>query len=152
MEMPAHQDQMTVAKPTVSMKRLGTVCVTVYGEDVGGFASHYYPLPRADFEGALIDSMVASGAFTPVARSADPDFLVTVGLIRLVQPQGSGHVTLETSWSVRSAATGEKIARKSITVTTPASFFKKKEATETAAQKNIAEGLAWLAIIVQPYV
>ena len=148
MEMAARPEQMAVPATPVSMKQLGTDCVTVYGEDVGGFASHYYPLPRADFEAALVDSMAMGGAFAPVARSADPDFLVTVGLIHLVQPQGSGRVTLETSWSVASATTGEEIARKSITVTTPASFFKKQEATETAAQLNIAEGLAWLTTVV----
>ena len=151
MEMPARPEQMAVASAPASVAQLGTVCVTVYGDDVGGFASHYYPLPRADFEAALLESMAAGGAFAPVARSADPDFLVTVGLIHLVAPQGSGHVTLETSWSVASAATGEEIARKSIRATTPASFFKKQEATEAAAQLNIAEGLSWLTAVVESH-
>lgn len=151
MEMAARPEEMAVASAPAGVSQLGTVCVTVYGEDVGGFASHYYPLPRADFEAALVDSMLSGGAFAPVERSADPDFLVTVGLIHLVAPQGSGRVTLETSWSVAAATTGEEIARKAITVTTPASFFKKQEATETAAQLNIAEGLSWLAAVVGAY-
>ena len=117
----------------------------LYGED---------PLRNATDE-ELVETLGATprkfSAFAPVARSADPDFLVTVGLIHLVAPQGSGRVTLETSWSVASAATGEEIARKSIRATTPASFFKKQEATEAAAQLNIAEGLSWLTAVVESH-
>jgi hypothetical protein len=146
--MPARQEEMTVADAGPGVGSLGSICVTVYGNDVGGLASHYYPLPREDFESALLESLSASGVLVPVTMSGDPDYLLTVGLIRLVQPQGSGRVTLETSWTVTSAVTGERIARRSIEVTTPATFFKKQEATETAARLNIAEGLSWMERVV----
>ena len=54
--MPARPDQMAVADyPQIEEGEasLGTLAITVYGENVGGFASHYYPLPREDFEKAL---------------------------------------------------------------------------------------------------
>jgi hypothetical protein len=130
--------------------RLGSVFVTVYG-DVGGFASHYYPLPREDFEAALLASIAGGGALQPVGRADDPDFLLTVGLIRMVTPQWSGRVTLETSWSVSSPATGEQLSRQAIEATAPAEFSKKREATEAAAQMNIAEGLAWLEQVIETY-
>jgi hypothetical protein len=148
---PARQDHMAVTVMPAAEARLGTVCITVYGDDVGGFASHYYPLPREDFEAALLESVSTGGAFQPVARDSHPDFLVTVGLVHLVAPQWSGRVTLETSWSVTSAETGEAIARQAIQATTPAPFSKVRDATEAAAQENIAEGLAWLEQVIESY-
>jgi hypothetical protein len=148
---PARPEHMAVAAMPAAEARLGTVCITVYGDDVGGFASHYYPLPREDFEAALLESIVSGGAFQPVARDSHPDFLVTVGLVHLVAPQWSGRVTLETSWSVTSAITGERIARQAIQATTPSPFAKVRDATEAAAQENIAEGLAWLEQVIENY-
>jgi hypothetical protein len=142
---------MAVANMPAAEGRLGTVCVTVYGDDVGGFASHYYPLPREDFEAALLESLSAGGALQPVARDSHPDFLVTVGLVHLVAPQWSGRVTLETSWSVTSVETGEPIARQSIQATAPSPFAKQRDATEAAAQENIAAGLAWLERVIESY-
>jgi hypothetical protein len=139
---------MAVTDAPIAESSLGTICVTVYGDDVGGFASHYYPLPREDFEDALIHSIIKGGIFRPVPRAGEPDVLVTVGLIQLVAPHWSGRVTLETSWAVSSPVTGEVIARKSIQATTPSPFGKVRDATETAAQMNISEGLAWLETVV----
>ena len=130
--------------------RLGSVFVTVYG-DVGGLASHYYPLPSEDFESALLASMASGGSFQPVARANDPDFLLTVGLIHMAAPHWSGRVTLETSWSVSSTATREQLSRQAIEATAPAGFSKKREATEAAAQMNIAEGLSWLEQVIETY-
>lgn len=67
----------------------------------------------------------------------------------MVAPHWSGRVTLETSWSVSSAATGEPLSRQAIEATAPAEFAKKREATEAAAQMNIAEGLAWLEQVIE---
>ena len=122
--------------------------VTVYGDDVGGFASHYYPLPRADFEKALIESLAASGRFVVLQGEPGSDFQLSVGLIQLIQPQWSGTVTLETTWAVVSTGTGMEIARRPVRVQTPAKFSKKREATESAAQANITEGIEWLVGIV----
>jgi hypothetical protein len=147
---PARQEAMVLASSPAAATaagEFGSVFVTVYGQ-AGGFASHYYPLPREDFEAALLESMASGGVFQPVRQTDDPDFLVTVGLVHMEAPYWSGRVTLETSWSVTSAATGEALGREAITAMAPAEFSKKREATEAAAQENIAEGLAWLESVV----
>ena len=60
-------------------------------------------------------------------------------------------MTLETSWAIASAATGEEIARRAIKQTTDAPFSKNREATETAAQMSIEEGLDWLEMVVETH-
>ena len=62
---PARHEQMVVAATPAGEARLGSVYLTVYGDDVGGFASHYYPLPRGDFEAALLKSVSTGGVFLP---------------------------------------------------------------------------------------
>lgn len=128
---------------------LATLYVTVYGEDVGGFASHYYPLQRADFEAALLDTIAGSKLFAASPDPENADYTISVGLISLVAPQWSGTVTLETSWAVSDPATRSEIARQMIREATPASFSRKREATEGAARANIEAGLEWLQHIIE---
>jgi hypothetical protein len=128
---------------------LATLYVTVYGEDVGGFASHYYPLPRADFEVALLETIARSKLFAASPEPGDADYAISVGLISLVAPQWSGTVTLETSWAVSDPATRSEIDRQMIKEATPASFSKKREATEGAARANIEAGLEWLRGVLE---
>ena len=59
---PARMNQMEVVEYSVSAEDRVSLAVTVYGDDVGGLASHYYPLPRADFEKALLGSQSDSEA------------------------------------------------------------------------------------------
>lgn len=145
---PARTNRMEVVEYSVSTEDSVSLAVTVYGDDVGGFASHYYPLPRADFEKALLESLSKSGRFETMPRGSESDFKLSVGLIQLIQPQWSGTVTLETSWAISSATTGTEITRRSIRVEKPASFSKKREATESVAQASIVEGIEWLNGIV----
>jgi len=118
--------------------------VTVYGENVGGFASHYYPLPREDFESALLKSMLDSGRLSVKSDSGEAVYDISVGLIQLIQPQWSGTVTLETSWAVYDHRTNEEVSRHAIRVQEPASFSRKREATELAAKTTITEGIKWI--------
>jgi len=150
---PARMSEMSAEPETIVASygppELATLFITVYGEDVGGFASHYYPLPRADFEAALLDTVARSKLF---ASSPDPgkaDYAVSVGLISLVAPQWSGTVTLETSWAVSDPAARGEIARQMIREAAPASFTRKREATEGAARANIEAGLEWLQVIIE---
>ncbi len=145
---PTRSDQMEVVEYSVSAEDKVSLAVTVYGDDVGGFASHYYPLPRAEFEKALLESLAKSGRFETMPRGGESDFKLSVGLIQLIQPQWSGTVTLETTWAISSARTGTGITRRSVRVEKPASFSKKREATESAAQASIVEGIEWLNSIV----
>jgi len=145
---PTRSDQMVVVHHSVTAKDAVSLAVTVYGDDVGGFASHYYPLPRADFEKALLESLSNSGRFETVPRGGESDFKLSVGLIQLIQPQWSGTVTLETTWAISSAGTDTEITRRSVRVEKPASFSKKREATEFVAQASIVEGIDWLVGIV----
>jgi hypothetical protein len=145
---PTRTDQMVVVDHSVSANDPVSLAVTVYGDDVGGFASHYYPLPRADFEKALLESLSNSGRFETVPRGGESDFRLSVGLIQLIQPQWSGTVTLETTWAISSAGTDTEITRKTVRVDEPASFSKKREATESVARETILEGMEWLLRIV----
>lgn len=154
---PARTDQMEIAEFEVTEPQITAAAergialdVTVYGDDVGGLASLYYPLPRADFEKALLASLASTNRFRVVPRGSDADFRLSVGLVQLIQPQWSGTVTLETAWSVTAAATGAEIARRPVRVEQPASFSKKREATELAASASIAEGIKWLGEVVEP--
>jgi hypothetical protein len=150
---PARMEEMS-AEPETIMEyqgppELATLHVTVYGDDVGGFASHYYPLPRADFEAALLDTIARSELFAASPDPAKADYAISVGLISLVAPQWSGTVTLETSWAVSDPRTGSEIARHMIKEATPSPFAKKREATEAAASANIETGLEWLQHIIE---
>ena len=147
---PARTVEMEVVEYSASSEGRVSLAVTVYGDDVGGFASHYYPLPRADFEKALLESLTKSGRFETMPRGSDSDFMLSVGLIQLIQPQWSGTVTLETAWAVSDASIDSEITRHSIRVARPASFSKKREATESVAQASIVEGIQWLNSIVEP--
>jgi hypothetical protein len=143
----ARSDRMSPAvgsAPTSSAPpEIATISVTVYG-DVGGFASHYYPLPQEDYDAALGDSIAKSELFAASATPESADFDVNVGLISLVAPKWSGTVTLETSWSVTLPNGGDEIARHMIRTETPSPFSKVREATEEAARQSIDSGLAWL--------
>lgn len=146
---PARSDQMTAVSYPESVADPVALTVAVYGDEVGGFASHYYPLPRADFEQALIESLVASGRFVVLQDETGSDFNLSVGLIQLIQPQWSGTVTLETTWSVYSAGTGMEVGRRPVRVQKPSAFGEKRKATELTAQESITEGIEWLAGIVE---
>lgn len=141
-------NQMEIAERSTSSESSVSLSVTVYGDDVGGFASHYYPLPRADFEKALLESLSKSGRFNTGILGGESDFKLSVGLIQLIQPRWSGTVTLETTWTISSAGTDTETTRRSVRVERPASFSKKREATESVAQASIAEGIEWLVSIV----
>jgi len=130
--------------------KIATLFITVYGEDVGGFASHYYPLPREDYEAALKDSIARSELFATSATPDDADYDVNVGLISLVAPKWSGTVTLETSWSVTAPNRGDEIARQMIRSETPSPFGKVRESTEEVARMSIDSGLAWLDATLAP--
>lgn len=150
---PARPERMsidTVPAAAQSVTPPGTTLfVTVYG-NAGGFASHYYPLPREDFEAALKNSIAANALFGESPASDGADFDLNVGLVSLVAPKWSGTVTLETSWSVSSGSGGEVIARKMIRSEEPSPFGKVREATEEASRKNIEYGLAWLESTIAP--
>lgn len=145
----ARSNQMTVVSYPASGADTVKLAVTVYGDEVGGFASHYYPLPRADFEKALIESLAGSGQFKVLQNDAGSDFKLSVGLMQLIQPQWSGTVTLETTWSLFSTRTDMEVARRPVRVQKPAAFSEKREATELAAQESIREGIEWLSGIVE---
>lgn len=149
---PARSDQMTpeaISAPAISgPPEIATLSVTVYG-DVGGFASHYYPLPREDYDAALRDAIAKSALFAAGATPGDADFSVNVGLISLVAPKWSGTVTLETSWSVTLPG-GDEIARQMIRSEAVSPFSKIREATEEAARISIDSGLEWLATTLEP--
>ena len=146
---PARPDRMTgdIAPVPQSTEppEIATVFVTVYGDDVGGFASHYYPLPRSDFEQALLNTIASDSNFAAATSQGDADYAVNVGLISLVAPQWSGNVTLETSWSITTLGEREELGRQMIRTTSPSPFSKRREATEEAARTNIVAGLEWLA-------
>ena len=150
---PARPDQMSTdtgyAPVTSGPPEIATVSITVYG-DVSGLASHYYPLPREDYEAALRDSIARSELFAVSATPENTDFDVNVGLISLVAPKWSGTVTLETSWSVTLPNGGDEIARQMIRAEARSPFSKIREATEEAARKSIDSGLAWLETTVAP--
>lgn len=144
---PARPDRMaadtSVAPVSSGPPEIATISVTVYG-DVSGFASHYYPLPREDYEAALMDSIAKSKFFAAATAPENADFDVNVGLISLVAPKWSGTVTLETSWSVTLPNGGDEVARQMIRSEAPSPFSKVREATEEAARKSIDSGLTWL--------
>ena len=150
---PARMEEMSAEPETIveyqGPPELATLYVTVYGDDVGGFASHYYPLPRSDFEAALLDSIAHSKLFAASPDPAKADYAISVGLISLVAPQWSGTVTLETSWAVSDAETRSEIGRQMIKAAAPAAFSKKREATEGAARANIEAGLEWLRDVLE---
>lgn len=145
---PARPTEMKAVEYESDKTYDASLSVTVYG-DVGGFASHYYPLPREDFEQALLQTLSNSGVFRSVSSGGDADFRLSVGMMQLVQPQWSGNVTLETTWAVTSTSVSLELARKSISSISPASFSQKREATEAAAQKNISDGITWLLAIIE---
>ena len=150
---PARSDRMSpevISVPISSAPpKIATISVTVYG-DAGGFASHYYPLPREDYDAALRDSIAKSELFASSATPESADFDVNVGLISLVAPKWSGTVTLETSWSVTLPNGGDEIARHMIRTEAPSPFSKVREATEEAARQSIDSGLEWLQETLEP--
>ena len=150
---PARPDRMAsdvvVAPVSSGPPQIATVSITVYG-DVSGFASHYYPLPREDYEAALMDSIARSELFAAATPPENADFDVNVGLISLVAPKWSGTVTLETSWSVTLPDGGDEVARQMIRAEARSPFSKTREATEEAASKSIDSGLAWLHTTLAP--
>lgn len=150
---PARSDQMSpeaISAPVSSgPPEIATISVTVYG-DVGGFASHFYPLPREDYDAALREAIARSVHFASSATPEGADFDVNVGLISLVAPKWSGTVTLETSWSVTLPGGGDEIARQMIRTEAASPFSKIREATEEAARKSIDSGLAWLQTTLEP--
>jgi len=144
---PARPTEMKVVEYPSDKTYDASLAVAVYG-DVGGFASHYYPLSREDFEQALLQTLSNSGIFRSISSESDADFKLSVGLMRLVQPQWSGPVTLETTWAVTSPSVSLELARESIISIAPASFSGKREATEAATQKNILDGISWLLVTI----
>ena len=144
---PARQEEMTAVDFVSDKTYDASLAVIVYGE-VGGFASHYYQLPREDVERALFQTLERSGLFNSVAVGGEADYKLSVGLIQLVQPQWSGTVTLETTWALTSTESGTELARQSIRTTSPSSFAEKREATEDATRKNIEEGIDWMLSII----
>ena len=150
---PARPDRMSseqVGVPAASgPPSIATLHVTVYG-DAGGFASHYYPLPREDYEAALLNAIANSGSFAASATPGQADYDVNVGLISLVAPQWSGTVTLETTWSITGPGRGDDIARQMIRSAVRSPFGKVRESTEEAARMSIESGLAWLESALEP--
>lgn len=144
---PARPTEMKAVEYASDKTYDASLAVAVYG-DVGGFASHFYPLSREDFEQALLQTLSNSGIFRSVSSGGDADFRLSVGLMQLVQPQWSGTVTLETTWAVTSTSDSLELARKSINSIAPASFSQKREATEAATQKNILDGISWLLVTI----
>jgi hypothetical protein len=145
---PARPDRMATEVVSVPDRSeppaIANLFVTVYGDSVGGFASHYYPLPREDYEAALLETLAANTDFAASPTPEDADYDVNVGLISLVAPKWSGTVTLETTWSITAPNRGEEIARQMIRSEAPSPFGKVRDATEEAARKSIDSGLAWL--------
>lgn len=151
---PARPERMSteeVSAPVSSEPpKIATLFITVYGENVGGFASHYYPLPREDYEAALRNSIAGNELFASSATPENADYDVNIGLISLVAPKWSGTVTLETSWSVTKPGRGDEIARQMIRSETPSPFGKVRESTEAVARMSIDSGLAWLHTTLAP--
>ena len=150
---PARPDRISAEVKSAPVSsgppKIATISLTVYG-DVSGFASHYYPLPREDYDAALRNSIAKSELFAATEIPENADFDVNVGLISLVAPKWSGTVTLETSWSVGLPNGGNEIARQMIRAEAPSPFSKTREATEAAAKKSIDSGLAWLHKTLAP--
>lgn len=151
---PARLEQMSTEEVSLPVAgqppQVATLFITVYGEDVGGLASHYYPLPRADFEAALLKTVGKSALWAIAATPEDADYDVNVGLISLVAPKWSGTVTLETSWSITGPNRGDEVGRQMFRVETPSPFSKTREATETVARMSIESGLEWLYATLAP--
>lgn len=137
-------EKMAFEDFTPERKYSETLRITVFGDDVGGFTSAAYPLPRDAYEKALIKSLLDSDMFEAVLSAGDADLVLTVGLIQLIQPQMSGKVTLETTWSIKQTAAGSTIASTAIQTEKLADFSTKREATERAAQESIRLGMRWL--------
>jgi len=144
---PARHDKMMAAEIVTDQRVDASLAATVYGE-AGGFVAHYYELPREDVEQALLLTLQNSSIFRSVTLGGEADYKLAVGLMHLVQPQWSGTVTLETTWSLASSAAGGEPARMTIKTTSPASFTEKREATEAATIRNFEEGIAWMLSVI----
>ena len=138
---------MTAADYVTTQSYDASLAMVVYGE-AGGFASHYYQLPREDVEDALFQTLENSGIFRSVVVGGDADYKLSVGLMQLAQPQWSGTVTLETTWALTSTSVGRELRRETIRTTAPASFTEKREATEAAVRKNIQQGIGWMLTVI----
>ena len=142
--LAARSEQMTVEEFTPQRQYGQSIRIKVFGDDVGGLTSAGYPLPRIDYEQALTKSLVDSDMFRDVLSAGDADILLTVGLMQLIQPQMSGKVTLETTWSISGTAAKSMAATTAIRTEKLAEFSTKREATERAAQESIRLGMRWL--------
>lgn len=145
---PARQVEMTAPDFVTDKSYDASLAMVVYGE-AGGFASHYYQLPREDVEDALFQTLESSGIFRSVAVGGEADYKLSVGLMHLVQPQWSGTVTLETTWALTSTTAGRELKRETIRSTAPASFSEKREATEAAVRRNIEQGIGWMLSVIE---
>lgn len=142
--LSARTEKMVFAGFEPEKKYSATLQIKVFGDDIGGFASAAYPFPRDAYEKALLQSLLDGDMFEGVNLSGNADFVLTVGLIQLIQPQMGGKVTLETTWSIKQTAQGSAIANTAIRTETLADFSTKREATERAAQESIRLGMRWL--------
>jgi hypothetical protein len=141
---PARSDQMEIVRYVAARTHEASLSIVVYGENVGGFASRAYPLSRDQFESALLESVVESRLFDSTGIGGDGDIALTVGLMQLIQPQWSGTVTLETTWTISDARSNGELSRKSIVVQQPSPFGETQKATETVARETIRQGIAWM--------
>jgi hypothetical protein len=142
--LAARSERMAVEEFTPERNYGQTIRIKVFGDNVGGFVSAGYPLPREDYEQALTKSLIDSDMFQEVLSAGDADILLTVGLIQLIQPQMSGNITLETTWSISGTAAKSVTATTAIRAEKLAEFSTKREATERAAQESIRLGMRWL--------
>jgi hypothetical protein len=93
------------------------------------------------FTKALVESITKSQTFSKVIedRNEKADYLLTVTLFSMVKRVFGRTVQLEAGWTLRRADTGDIIWQESVVSESTDNLIL---ATESAARKNIAQGLA----------
>ena len=103
------------------------------------------------FAQALVEAIGKSQTFSKVIQGSGADYLLTVNLFSMEQPTFGGAFTvkMEAGWALKRADSGATVWQEAIrseyTATMGEAFVGSKRlrlATEGAARKNIAEGLA----------
>ncbi|NVN93198.1 MAG: hypothetical protein HXX11_21735 [Desulfuromonadales bacterium] len=147
---PATFEGMVPESYAITQKHQETVRVVVSG---GQETSAMWKTQISDeaFLQALIEAIGKSQAFSKVVQGAEAQYLLSVVLISIEQPSigTSLTVNLETGWTLSRQDTGKIMWREAVTSEHTArvgdafTFASRlKLATEMAAKKNIAEGLA----------
>jgi hypothetical protein len=147
---PATFEGMIPDRFDITQKRPETVDVVVSG---GQETNAMWKPQISDeaFKQALIESIGKSQAFSKVIQGKDANFLLSVLIFNMEQPSFGVSLTvnLEAVWKLSRVDNGKTVWSESIKSENTAGFSdafaavkRLRIATEGAAQKNIAEGLA----------